>query len=363
MQKRNEYEHNVLSPGNSPKQWSAYAKWEQTLEKLRNKRCRRLKVNHLNSAYAGQSRVLSIYHRAVNKHPGSGALWREYLSFAASIKAAKRWRKTMTSALRMMPHDVDLWVMAGRRSAKNGDMASARGLFMRGCRFCNKDCTIWLEYARSEMEWLLKVDERKETKGANALRPDRVEDEDELRIVDSDDEDEDDEDDNNLPQPSKVQARVIDEEASKQLKSNPAQDGAIPLAIFDIARKQPFFSPDVGEAFFVMFASFRTLTVQPKISQHVMESMNEQFPAHPATDSVYIRQPIAGIRYDTAEFPHGLREVLARLAQRLESTSDRADLCRRTVSWMDEYIALNDLDEAIRQVLERVKGKLEDSQQ
>ncbi|KAG6110717.1 hypothetical protein E4U31_005419 [Claviceps sp. LM219 group G6] len=361
VQKRNEHEHRVLCPGNSPSEWSAYAKWEQSLEALRSKRCKRLKIQHLNSAHAGQARVMSIYDRSVNKHPGSSELWREYLNYTASVKAAKRWRKTMTGALRMMPHDVDLWIMAGRRSARNGDMASARGFFMRGCRFCNKDCRLWVEYAKSEMEWLVKVDKRKEVKGVDALRPDRVEDDDELRIVGSDDDDDDEEDvdGSSLPEPSKAQAKVIDKRAAEQLKSNPAMDGAIPMAIFDISRKQAFFTPEVAETFFFLFTSFKALSVEPKISQHVLDVLKEQFPEHPATCNCFIRQPILGVNPNTAEFPRGLREVLVRLGDKLDTTTDKLALSKKTAAWIDGYLALGDLDEAIREVLKRTRAKLD----
>ncbi|KAJ4255527.1 U3 snoRNP protein [Fusarium torreyae] len=358
VQKRNDYEHKVLSPGNKPSEWSSYAQWEQSLESLRSKRCKRLKIRHLNSAHAGQGRTLAIYERGVNRHPGSSALWREYLSYTSSVKASKRWRKTMTNALRMMPTDPELWVMAGRRSAKNGDMAAARGFFMRGCRFCTTSEKLWVEYARSEMEWLEKVDRRKATAkpGNDVLRPDRVEDGDELRLIDSDDEEVEDGD---LPEPSKAQAKVIDKQSAQQLKSNPAMDGAIPMAIFDISKKQAFFNADVAETFFDLFASFTQVSVQPRISQHVLDVLDQEYPNHPSTCNVHIRQPIIGVNPQTAEFPKNLREVLTRLNQYLATTTDCAGLQKKTVAWIDGYLALETLDEGIRAVLEHTKKKME----
>ncbi|KFH48207.1 U3 small nucleolar RNA-associated protein-like protein [Hapsidospora chrysogenum ATCC 11550] len=359
VQKRNTHEHRVLSPGNKPSDWSAYAQWEQSLETLRRKRCNRLRIRHLNSAHAGQGRVLSIYDRAVNRHPNSATLWREYLSYTANIKAAKRFRRTMTDALRMMPHDTQLWVMAGRRSARSGDMAAARGFFMRGCRFCTQDGTLWIEYARCEMEWLKKVDQRKSKPGADPLRPDRPQGDDEIRIHDSDEEEDGDEEgDVLLPEPSKDEAKVIDKKAAKQLQNNPAMDGAIPMAIFDIARKQRFFNADSAEQFFVMFASFKDVSVQPQISRHVLDAMDQVYPNHPATCNVHIRQPILGVSPKTADFPRGLREVIPRLSKYLEVTTDRAELERKTARWIDEYLTVEDLDGGIRKVLEHTKGKL-----
>ncbi|KAM3437712.1 hypothetical protein NHJ13734_004536 [Beauveria thailandica] len=365
VQKRNQHEHKVLSPGNTAYDWSAYAQWEQSLETLRAKRCKRLKIRHLTSAYAGQGRVLGIYERGVRRHPGSGALWRAYLAYTAGVQASKRWRRTMTNALRMLPADADLWVVAGRRSARDGDMAAARGFFMRGCRFCTVDDRLWLEYARCEMEWLAKMEDKKRRSGGaksskEAILPARRpadDDDDELRLEDTDDEGED-EDGVILPEPTRAQAKVIDESAAQQLAANPALDGAIPMAIFDIARKQVFYKPDVAERFFLMFATFRQLPVYPRIAQHVLDALTSQCPTDPATANCLVRQPIAGVSPLTAEFPRGLREALPRLEEQLAATSDRAALVKKTETWIDECLAVEGLDEAIKTVLEHTKSSL-----
>lgn len=362
VQKRNQHEHKVLSPGNTAYDWSSYARWEQSLETLRTKRCKRLKIRHLASGHAGQGRVLGIYERGVGRHPGSGDLWREYLTYTANVKASKRWRRTMTNALRMMPTDADLWVMAGRRSAKNGDMAAARGFFMRGCRFCTADCALWVEYARCEMEWLAKMEDKKnKSKSKEAIPACRSADDDELRLDDSDDEE--DEDGVILPEPTKAQADVIDKSAAKQLAHNPALDGAIPMAIFDISRKQAFFDADVAERFFLMLATFRQLPVHARISQHVLDALEAQFPDDAATANCLIRQPIAGVSPLTADFPKGLREVLPLLAKQLDATSDREALVRKTEAWIDEALAVEGLDEGIKTVLEHTKTTMVENAQ
>ncbi|KAK5995576.1 U3 small nucleolar RNA-associated protein 6 [Cladobotryum mycophilum] len=355
VKKRNDFEHKILSPGNLPSEWASYAQWEQSLESLRSKRCKRLKIRHLESAHAGQGRVLAIYDRGVNRHPGSAALWREYLAYTAHVNAAKRWRKTMTKALRMMPKNPDMWVTAGRRYASNGDMASARSFFMRGCRFCTKDCTLWVEYARSEMEWLEKIEKKNAKNGGKTIAPPPpANDDDELRLLDSDDEDEE-----GLPEPSRAEAKVIDKSASQQLQNSPAMDGAIPMAIFEISRKQTFYKPEVAETFFFMFASFQGLSVQSKISQHVLDAMDEQFPNDPSTCNCHLQQPILGVSPYTAEFPRSLGQVLSKLGSYLEATTDRNALEQKTLAWIDGYLGLQNLDEDIRSVLEYARGKLE----
>jgi U3 small nucleolar RNA-associated protein 6 len=43
----------------------------------------------------------------------------------------------------------------------------------------------------------------------------------------------------------------------------------------------------------------------------------------------------------------------------METTTDRAELKKKTVAWIDEYLALVTLDEGIRAVLEHTKKKME----
>lgn len=362
VQKRNNHEHKVLSPGNKPTDWSAYAQWEQSLESLRAKRCKRLKIRHLNSAHAGQGRVLSIYDRGVQRHANSGALWKEYLRYTASVKASKRFRKTVTAALRMMPHDGSLWILAGKWSAKNGDMRNARDYFLRGCRFCTKDATVWVERARCEMEWLGKLERKNKGNPAKTIKP--LEhtyggDEDALEL-ESEDEGSGDEDGNVLPDPTAGASKAVKEQAQKEV--NPAMqkvlEGEIPIMIFNSSRQQPLFSADAAEMFFEMFTSFRAISVQPRISKHVLDVMDEEYPEDPATCNCHVREPIIGVSPHTAEFPRALREVLPRLNKYMASTNDKPALQRKTVAWIDGLLATPGLDEGIKTVLQHTKGKV-----
>ncbi|KAF6827871.1 U3 small nucleolar RNA-associated protein 6 [Colletotrichum musicola] len=361
VQKRSDFEHRILAPRSNPDDFSSYAKWEQSLEALRAKRCKRMRIGHVQSQHASQSRVLAIYERAVSRHAGVKRLWLEYLGYTADVKASKRWRRVMASALRMMPTDPELWVFAGRRAASNGDMGGARGYFMRGCRFCTGEATLWIEYARCEMEWLAKMEARKASgrkRDANPLAGEVMADDDHIDLGDGD-EDEDEDDALRLPVPGAEKKKVIDDEAKTALASNPAMDGAIPLAIFDIARKQPFFKPEAAERFFDMFAVFTKVSSQRRIAEHVVDVMQQLDAAHPATWNCHVRLPLLGVSPDTPEFPLGLREVLARLGKGLDETSDRETLRKKSLVWIELILLFKGLDEGIKTVLEHTKGKLE----
>lgn len=361
VKKRSDYEHVVLSPGSLPSDYAGYIKWERSLEALRAKRCKRLQIRK-SSSHAGEGRIFGLYERAVQRHPGDVAMWKEYLKFAEEVKASKRWRKVMSRALRMHPNKPQLWVMAGRRAAANGDMQGARGFFMRGARFCVRDATIWVEYARCELEWLGRLEARKGKKGgvqkAVAEQADYGDD-----AIMFGDEDSDDEANENgqlvLPDPdAKGIKKVFDDGAVQNLANNPALDGAIPIAIYDIARKQPFFSAAVAEQFFDMFAGFSNVSSQPKIIQHVLDTMAEPYPNTPSTCSCHVRQPLVGVDVNSAAYPKALREALGRLKTALETTTNKAQLVQKTIAWIEPVLASEDLDAGIRMVLEHTAKTL-----
>ncbi|OIW26725.1 hypothetical protein CONLIGDRAFT_634959 [Coniochaeta ligniaria NRRL 30616] len=368
--KRSDYEHLVLGPRARAEDFLSYAAWEQSLDALRAARCKRLRIR-TSSAHAAQARTFAIFERAVTRHPGHLGLWLAYLDFAAKVKAAKRWRKVATRALRMHPNQPALWILAGRRAAGDGDMDGARGYFMRGCRFCTAGVEVWAEYARCEMEWLARM-EAKKGKGkstAGAPTPIKISntvDEDGNMMFDDDSDDELDEDEVMMPDPDaqfrkQKPKEVFNEEAVQKLENSPALDGAIPMAVFDIARKQTFFGAPAAEAFFNVFAAFPKVPCQPKLVQHVLDTMMEAYPTHPATCSCNVRQVLIGVEYNTPEFPKALREALSRLRNMLESTKDKSGLAARTLAWIDPLLQFEDLDAGIRTVLEHTKRKLEES--
>jgi U3 small nucleolar RNA-associated protein 6 len=131
------------------------------------------------------------------------------------------------------------------------------------------------------------------------------------------------------------------------------------MAIFDIAKKQPFFGPAAAETFFDVFAGFGNVPSQERIVQHVLSAMEESFPNHACTCSCQIRQPLIGVDVLTAAFPKALRESLARLKGGMERTQDKKALAGKMVVWIDTVLETEGLDAAIKTVLEHTKRSLE----
>ncbi|KAL0465309.1 U3 small nucleolar RNA-associated protein 6 domain-containing protein [Neurospora intermedia] len=369
--KRSDFEHLVLSPGTKPSDFLSYVQWERSMDRLRAKRCKRLKIRGSNPR-PSEARVFGIFERAVMKHPGCIPLWIAYLDFAAEIKATKRWRRVITKAIRMHPRSAVLWTMAGRNAAVHGDMERARAYFLRGCRFCTGEVSLWVEYARCEMEWLARIEAKKSGKGVRrgvnpieaikATEGTEIEG-DHIALDDSDEDDEVDGDELILPDPDageKKKKPIFDAEATRKLEQSPALSGAIPMAIFDIAKKQPFYAAAACEAFFDMFATFGHVSCQSKITQHVLSAMEESFPKSACTASCFIRQPLIGVDINTPEFPNALRESLARLRKAYaEQTEDKKALAGKIVDWASKILEIESLDPAIKTVLEATKKGLE----
>ncbi|KAI0129056.1 U3 small nucleolar RNA-associated protein 6-domain-containing protein [Xylariales sp. AK1849] len=358
VKKRSDFEHLVLAPGSKPTDWLSYAQWEKGLESLRARRCKRLQIKK-SSSHVGQGRVFGILERAVGRHPGSLEIWSVYLEYARDTKATKRWRKVMSRALRMHPAKPDLWILAGRRSASHGDMQAARGFFMRGARFCTRDTMVWLAYAKCEMEWLERMEARKVKKGGvrKALQEQAEHGDGEILFAEEGDSEDDVDEEGRLvlpnPDAGTGTTKVFTDAAVETLeKKNPALDGAIPLAIFDIATKQPFFTAGVAEQFFDVFAQFPNVSSQGKIIQKVVDTTTEVYPNAPATCSCFIRQPLVGLDFNSAAYPKALREALAHLKVALGTTTNKEQLAQKIIAWIEPALSSENLDTGIRAVLE-----------
>ena len=344
--------------------FAQYAAWEISLEHLRQKRCKRLRIKG-STTYSGQARIFSIFDRGTKKHPGDVALWMSYLECARTAKATKKWKATITSALRLHPLKSELWLYAARWTLQQeADMETARDYMRRGTRFCTRSPDLWIEYAKMEMIFRAKVAMRRKILGLDVDRTI------EAAIEDDEDMAEDpgfttSQDMIAIPnykthalQPSMIEGVQVDSEATIDPLTTPLLNEKIPRAIFDVARKQPFFCASTAENFFDMFASFTQVRCMPSILQHVLGSMTVAYPTDPCTLNCYIRQPLIGLNPTSADFPMALGSSLDRLKEALGGTEDRETLAKKTRTWIESILELQDLDPGIETVLRHTLRKL-----
>ncbi|KAH6677383.1 U3 small nucleolar RNA-associated protein 6-domain-containing protein [Halenospora varia] len=362
VKKRSDFEHKVLARGSQPVDFARYAAWEISLEHLRQKRCKRLRIKG-SSVHSGQARIFSIFDRGTRKHPGDIPLWMSYLECARQAKATKKLKVALTAAIRLHPTKPELWLYAARWSLESeADMNGARSYMQRGTRFCTRSKELWIEYAKLEMIYLAKIALRRKILGLDVdpitedpEAMDTIEEgpgfdtgADMIAIPDFKD---------NAIRPSMIEGVKVDSEATKDPMTTPALNGAIPLAIFDAARKQPFFNASAAGDFFDMFAAFTKVRALSSVLQHVLDAMMETEENDPYTCNCFIRQALVGLDPTAPEFPAALGTALDRLKESLAKTKDRETLIKKTAAWVDAILEVEELDPGIRTVLEHTMRK------
>lgn len=288
-----------------------------------------------------------------------------YLEYARDVKAVKKFKTVITAALRMHPLKAELWLYAAKWTLQmEADMTTARSYMQRGTRFCTRSRELWIEYAKLEMIYLAKINMRRRILGLGGSRKE------EMVIEDADSGKGDDAFDTSkdviaVPglkglalRPGAISGLNVDAEAKKDPMTTPALNGAIPLAIFDDARKQPFYNAATAEEFFDMFAIFTLVPSQRRILQHVFDSMSEAFPSDPVTLSCFIRQPVVGIEPKGADFPMAFASSLERLRMAKEETNDLELLSKKIASWLEAILATEGLDEGVERVLRHTLKRL-----
>ncbi|KAH8819666.1 U3 small nucleolar RNA-associated protein 6-domain-containing protein [Xylogone sp. PMI_703] len=364
VKKRSDFEHRVLARGSKPVDFARYAAWEIGLEQLRLKRCKRLRIKG-SSAHAGQARVFNIFDRGTRKHPGDLTLWMSYLEYARQAKTTKKFKTILTSAIRLHPTKPGLWIYAAKWILENeADMAGARSYMQRGTRFCTTTREVWIEYAKLEMIYLAKIALRRKILGLDVDTP--------VQQLQEKGEEADEEGFNatedmiSIPEFKTPQIRRtavdgidVDTEAVKDPMATPALNGAIPLAIFDAARKQPFFCASAAADFFDMFSAFTQVACMSRILQHVLDCMKESYPADAFTCDCYIRQPFIHLLITSPEFPMALSLALTRLKESMDVVKDKNVLVDRSKTWINRLLASDKLDPGLRKVLSHTMKKLE----
>lgn len=365
VKRRSDFEHKVLGRGSKPGDFARYAAWEENLEAWRKKRCKADGIKG-SSSHPGQARIFSIFDRGTKKHPGDLSLWYSYLECARKQKATKKFKTVLTSAIRLHPTKPELWLYAARWTLDvESDINGARSYYQRGTRFCTTTKDVWVEYARLEMIYLAKIAMRRKLLGLDVDRT--PESTDAMEITDADPGFATSEDmiaipdfKENILRPSMLEGVEVDSVATQDPMTTPALNGAIPLAIFDSARKQPFFCPAAAEAFFDMFAEYtQHVRCLPKILQHVVDAMMESYPKDALAQNCYVRQAVIGVDVTTAEFPLALVTALERLREAQEKVKDNSLLSTKTKEWIEPILALQDLDPNIQTVLSQTVRKLE----
>ena len=358
IKKRSEFEHKLNARGSQSSDYARYAEYEMNLESLRKRRVKRLGVKSTN--HTGQRRIFFVLDRATRKFQGDIGLWMQYIAYARKQKSNKMVSQILTTMLRLHPTKAALWIFAANYALEErGDMTEARSCMQRGLRFCGREGRLWVEYARLEMGYVVKIvgrrrilgldqaqDERDTEKGAEGIDGDVVA----LPAITAED-----------INPDQRPSEGVDEEALQKLGSSPALSGAIPMAIFDAAMKQFKDDQKLCMQFFDMIAEFYDMPCTGKILVHIMDTLQTLAPESPETLIRWTQQPVIGLNASSPGFPTGLGLCLDRMKaalKRLESSSRAPKtaqspcmLEQQVIEWMLQYLKEEELDPDVRKVI------------
>ena len=328
------------------------------LEALRRKRVQRLGVKVV--GHTGQRRIFFVLDRATRKFHGDIGLWMQYLAFARKQKAYKKISEILTRVLRLHPTKPELWIYAATYAVEErGDMVEARSYMQRGLRFSDGSGKLWMEYARLELNYIAKVVgrrqilglDRAEKRGGNSaedgegLNDDMVA----LPVITAED-----------VNPETQATDGMDLVALERVIASPALSGAIPVAIFDAAMKKLGSDEELALAFFDMVSEFDQLPCQANILNHIIEMVQSKLRQTPATLIRFIRQPVIGISFKSAEFPGALVTSFSRAAtaaRTLSTTQAKSKLGQGVIEWLLAYLEEDDLDPDIRKAIELMLEK------
>lgn len=347
--RRSDFEHKINAPGPSPSDYAQYAEFEINVDQLRRKRVKRLGVK--TTVRAGQRRVFFVFDRGNRKFPGDLGLWMQAIEYARAQKAYKKVEAMLTSAIRLHPTKVELWIYAaGFAVEENGDMTQARGYLQRGLRFCKNKKEIWLQDFKLEVGWIAKIHARRQILGIeqNALKED-------VRVVGQSESTTDvtsvDLEGALLDDDEQTQDKV-DVDAIQNLDNTPVLSGAIPIAIFDAAMLQ--FDNDSTLAF-SFFETARTIGDLPpirKILQHIHAAMSSTSPNTFSAIAMSITLSVHGISASDPKFPAALRDMLRALSTGFDAvdSKQRGQLsawCRKFL----EELTTEDMDDDLKLIL------------
>ncbi|KAL1955433.1 hypothetical protein VTO42DRAFT_8589 [Malbranchea cinnamomea] len=354
--KRSDFEHKINARGPQPSDFAKYAEYEMNLDALRRKRIKRLGVKST-QMHTGQRRVFFILDRATRKFHGDISLWMQYIEYARRQRAFKKLDHILTSALRLHPTQVELWIYAARYALEDhADMLQARSYMQRGLRFCKNSKLLWLQYAKLEMIYISRIAARQKILGIDGSR--KAVPEVEMGDGDSN------ADMIKLPQVTgeDINPTTDTDEANQQalqtLNNTPALSGAIPIAVFDAAMGHFGNDDALGCDFYNMICEFEGTPCMRRVLEHVVESMITKCPLSARAQVCHIRFPVAGVPPTSADFPRAFAMSLTRLKEHSKDGLTVA-LAEEVAKWLRPLVAISDLDPALCKVLRSTLGSAE----
>lgn len=180
VRKRRDFEYKLKRRESQKTDYLRYVTYERALDKLRDKRKKRLgygkKSKSSVSDFSMQKRLHFIFDRMLRKWKGDVGLWMQYIDFCIQQRANKMLHSVLARALQYHPRDVSLWVRAATwHFDDQGDIKAARIMCQRGLRMIDDSVELWCHYLRLELCYIDKLRQRQRLLGIEGDMPEEEE--------------------------------------------------------------------------------------------------------------------------------------------------------------------------------------------
>jgi U3 small nucleolar RNA-associated protein 6 len=261
--------------------------------------------------------------------------------------------------LQKFPSTAELWILAAQYEYEtNFNITGARNLFLRSLRLNPEKRELWLEYAKLECFYILKILERRKILGLDKAQEQVSEDLNAFQ----------DQDEITLPTITEEELQKTDgpqldpllTSPLTDISKNPALNGAIPLAVYSSAITTRPDDICLVARFYDMFASLHPRVPFINLAlDKVKEHLEETFPGRGQTLLVQIKDHARGLDPTSKGFPAAIREMI-KAANRISSLSipERKECCKGLLRYLEGVSLIEGLDENLQKAIKLFEGRL-----
>lgn len=255
-------------------------------------------------------------------------------------------------ALQKFPSSAELWILAAQHEYDtNFNIVGARNLFLRSLRLNPEKRELWLEYAKLECLYVLKILERRRILGLDKAQEQVSEDsnafegQDEIILPTITEED--------LRRSDGPRLDPLLTSPLTDISNNPALNGAIPLAVYSSAITTRPEDISLIAGFYDMFASLQSRV--PFINSaldRVKKHLEETFPGRGMALLVQIKDHGRGLDPVGKEFPSAIREMI-KTSNSISSLPfpERKECSTRLLRYLEGISLIQGLDENLQKVI------------
>ncbi|KAJ2501628.1 U3 snoRNP protein [Coemansia sp. RSA 2052] len=345
VKKRTKFEYGLRRRRVGRADFLRYIEYEINVDTLRRKRKNRASApsskdqgsKRTLSDYSIGRRIVSIFERALTRHPNDVALWLQYIEFVRASDhsedgeaSTRALSKIYAAAITRHPYEARLWIMAAAHeldASSNG--GAARLLLQRALRVNPTDRALWLEYFRLELLLVEKIKARRRVLGIDGERAEAEEGGGEeeggviaLPALDEEAEFDQRVEDQAMAKYAAVRGGSASAAASaltgeqRAAQESAYMQGAVAVIVFDQAiRAIPADWRFRRE--FASVAAAAGSSGEAAVIQHVLDSIGADFAGDAEARAFLCEAPLAAVGARSPALVDALRQAVANYAQAL----------------------------------------------